>query len=322
MISRMSEDNKRPDTESIGRRTFLASAGILAGGLTGFPTASAQRSHVPQTVKRRLDKTQPSDIREQFTELYGAQVAKEAVSLWKRFARDVMAGQMSEDEALAVFFEELQQSSPVVGQDLSRSHRSSGEQLELQTDSQRKVSNGTLGPSSPSVTTVTPQDSQEVILFDGGVGGSGVVGFRDSNYYTNLDKVTSICETIGVGDVSQWAWLEGNVYIENGGTHDIVCDYFENGLVVGGSAQYDVWVQEEGESYKNYNTLKSTSSSVNGNETRSVQYVFSNDTVYNLGVRLKTTISGFAQALSDYQTINADGSTRGLEINSLNVQPV
>lgn len=114
--------------------------------------------------------------------------------------------------------------------------------------------------------------------------------------------------------------MEGNIYIDTGGTHDIVVDYFQNGWILGGSAQYDIWVQEEGTSHKNYSTLKSTDNSVFGNETRATQYTFDDDTVYNIGVRLKTEISGLAQALSDFQTINADGSTRGLEINSLRVE--
>ncbi|WP_121820411.1 RNA polymerase sigma factor [Halostella salina] len=317
-----------PSNRPVDRRTFLKTTATTVGGVATLAAASTtgraggDSGRPPaDDVKERIRDADPDAIREAYAEAYGKRVAGKVVARWRRYARKVLRDRMDAEAAFEAFLDDISSLSGDLRRDIADARRAVRSN-DLRTDHGEAVAAGELDRDSAAVTDVTTQDSQEVLLIDGGVGGDGVTGFRDSNYYTNLNKVTAICETLGAGFISQWAWLEGNVYIQNGGTHDLVCDYFENGLVVGGSASYDVWIQEEGDDYKTWGNLKSTSSSVYGEDSRAAQFTLSDDSVYNVGVRLKVETSGIGEALSDYQTINADGSTRGLEINELRLEPV
>lgn len=311
---------KKPSRRTLLKTTAatLSGAGAIANGSQSGRAASGS----PESdVKERIRNTDPKAIRQAYADAYGKRVAARVVSRWRSYARKVLNDQMQPDLAFDEFLKDIASLSADLRRDIADAKRAANSNA-LRTEQGVAVAEQTLDKSSPEVTDISTQDTQEVLLIDGGVGGDGFTGFRDSNYYTDLNKVTAICETAGAGFISQWAWLEGNVYIQNGGTHDLICDYFENGLVVGGSASYDLWIQEEGEDYKTWSNLKSTDSSVYGQDTRAAQFTLSSDTVYNVGVRLKVETSGIGEALSDYQTINADGSTRGLEINELRLEPV
>ncbi|WP_135824619.1 hypothetical protein [Halorussus ruber] len=309
------------------RRHFLraSSATVLGSTVLTVPAlgaSSADEEIEPSDgLEERIRKTDTDGIYRMFSDQYDPKVARRVVQIWEQYTNRVLNGRLTEQQAFDRIMSSLKKLSPELRTDINNARRArTSDRTGVASENQRKVANSELKRSSPSVTDITTQDTQEILLIDGQVGGTGV-GYRDSHYYEDQDIVTSIVETAGIGDLTQWAWLEGNAYIQNGGRHDIVCDYWQNGGVLGGNASYDIWVQEEGESYKTWLNLATTSNLVYGNKTRAVQYNFNSDTVYNFGIRLKTSISGIADALVDFQTVNADGSTRQLKINSLRVKP-
>lgn len=312
--------NRRSFAKRVGAAAIGSS--VLGSTNSGASNGSGSGSVSPDdTIEERIRKSDPQELLRFFSEQYGSNVAKKVVQLWKRYTDAILKGRLNRDEALTQLFDEVKQLSPQLRHDINRAQTlQSSEDVGFTSQYQAKVESGELEPDDPSVTNISTQDTQELLLIDGQVGGSGV-GFRDSHYYVNINTLTSIVEIVAIGSITQWAWLEGNFYVENGGTHEIVADYWHNGFLGGGGASYDIWLQE-GDSFKTWLDLRDVSASVFGNESRAVQATLSSDSVYNFGIRLKTSINGLTEAVVDYQTVNADGSTRQLEINNMHIEPV
>lgn len=313
----------------------LGSIGAVAGSpgrqqrVQNSGTGQEKVSERQTSVRGRIRTTDPSELHRAYREAYGPAAAGRVVSLWKKYSNAVLRGDLSSQEAYETLVDEAKGLSPDLAADIEAVEKAKNTAgYGIDSPLQQRVEAGEVDPSDDTVDRVTSGgglsllSSKSIYLAEGGTGGEGYTGFRDSAYNTGKNKVVSICEQAGFGSLSQWAWLEGNVYVDDGGNYEIVCDYFENGLIVGGSASYDIWIQEEGEDHKTWKTLRSTSSSVYGNDERAVQFALSSDTIYNVGVRLLTSTSGIGEALCDYQTINSDGSVRGLEINDFQIEPI
>jgi hypothetical protein len=109
----------------------------------------------------------------------------------------------------------------------------------------------------------------------------------------------------------------------DGGAYSVTADYWHNGMLLGGESSYDLWIKPRNSSSgKTFFNFRSPGSSVYGNESRTVQMILSDDTIYDFGFRLTTSINGLTDALVDYQTLNADGSTRQLRLDSLWLEPI
>lgn len=314
------------------RRSFIKSVGSVGIGATIFSTgvtaepgdkASSEVSE-GDTFEERIRKSDPSELYETYARFYSSTVAEEVTRIWKHYTQAVLDDKLTRNEAINKFFAEIKQVSPDLRHDLeaaqaefARVNAKQGTKITVEAP----IVDENL--STQDLNTIEPQYTGEVLYNDGAVGGSGV-GFRDSHYYLNQDILTSIVEITPAGSITQWAEFQGAFYIGDGdgGTYRATADYWHNGMLVGGSASYQMWIQPRGSSGKTFFELRSPSSSVHGNESRSVQMTLSGDQVYDFGFRLTTAINGISHALVDYQTVNADGSTRQLKLNSLTLNPI
>ncbi|SFR85879.1 hypothetical protein SAMN05216559_0146 [Halomicrobium zhouii] len=330
----MSGDTNFSRRALIKRVGACSVAGITASGITSAsPTRDRSREREETgdgangSSKESIRQTSAKEVYELYRETYGKDVARKAKSLWVEYANAVLEDRLSHSKAFARFKQQLADYSPEFRRALENQEKQS--EREQLSPLQQSVADGNVDPDDESVSViggVSTQDNQDILLIDGQENGSGVVGFRKSDYDTGKNHLLCITATPGAGDVRQEVWLEGNIYVQNGGPHDIVLEYFENGGVIGASASYDVWVMEEGDSHKTWHDLKSVNSSVNGSGSIGTRYNFADDTVYNVGIRLKCVASGLGKAAADFHTINGpseilpgDSPYRHLEAKTLRI---
>lgn len=144
------------------RRTFVKRAGATGALLSGIPGLATARG-IGRETRHRYEKTTPGDVRSQFASMYDDQVAARAVSLWQRYSKQVVSGEIREDTALDAFLEDLADVSPAVSADINTAQRSTPTQ-DIASENQRAIANGDLTPSSDSVSTL---DNQGIWLIDG-----------------------------------------------------------------------------------------------------------------------------------------------------------
>lgn len=314
------------------RRMFLKAVGSIGLGtaaLSSEATASPESKgdlgvKKGDNIKERIRESDPQKLYDYYANKYSPEIAKKVREIWKRYTQAILNGQLRVDVAKAKAFNELMGVSPELRRDLeaARAERSTIDENSTNTTPSvdRRQTNRV---STESYTTPGEMFSGELLLIDGNVGGSGV-GYRDSHYYLEDNILTSIVEIVAIGSITQWAELTGNFYIAqgDGGTYRATANYWHNGMLISGSATYDMWIHPRNSSSKTFFNFQSPGASVYGNESRSVQLSLSSDTVYDFGFRLTTSINGITEALVDYQTINADGSTRQFRLDSLRLDPV
>lgn len=256
-------------------------------------------------------------------EEWGPAVSDQVINIWKQQVYRIERNGASKEEAFNEMKKQLKAELP---RDISKEIQQAEDydsQSGLNSQAERDLANGELHPDEVAHTLnqeqiVTPPNEDKILMIDGNSGTSGFLGFRDSHYYTNQDinnydnMVTSISMVPGAGLVSAWAETTGNFYVDTGGSWSVTWEYYEQGLNAGGNCDYKIWIQEEGSSSKNFEVVKSPSLGGSGWDSRSRQYFFDDDTVYNFGFRLSTAASGIGKVLADWQTINAGGSYRGL----------
>ena len=331
-----------PNESDYSRRELLKSIGVCSVAsvtVPGIGSASSTRSRrlsreesetagdINGSSKESIRQTSAKEVYELYRESYGKDVARKARNLWKEYTKAVLQDRLAHSEAFTRFKQQLADYSPEFNQALENQERQAeSEQL---SPLQQSVADGSVNPDDESVSViggVSIQDNQGILLIDGHKGGSGVLGFRKSDYNTSKNHLLCIAATPGAGDVRQTVWLEGNIYVQSGGPHDIALEYYENGGVLGASASYDVWVMEEGDSHKSWHPLKSVNSSVEGDGSIATRYNFADDTVYNIGIRLKCVASGLGKAAADFHTVNGpseilpgDSPYRHLEAKTLKI---
>lgn len=154
---------------------------------------------------------------------------------WRPFCRRVINEEVSEQQALRNLISKVAEQNSEI---LSHYNRVSDEISESLAKSDLK--------STPAQQTsdkgVSTMDNQRVFLNYARDGGSGVLGLRDSKYDVDKNRLQALTAVPGAGLVSQWVETDGNVYISDGGDHRIICDYYENGVVAGGSALYEIYI--------------------------------------------------------------------------------
>lgn len=305
--------------DDTSRRTVLKSGlgtiGAIGTGMFSTNSVTAQKiiSQSDGVGKPEVEsRVNEEFMKKQLEMRYGETVAEQMIDIRNRYKSAVETGVLTEEAAYSELINTYIDELPYTVAQNFKKIKKNDPQTGLQSQTQYDLANGELHPEDNRVQKITSDDTlSEFVFNEGNTGGSGFP--RGSNAYEYQNRITAWCEAVFVGWATAWAELETNLWIEEGGSWDIVWKGFENGLVFGGDCDYQIWIQEQGNSYKNFETVKSPGGGVHGDFERSRQYNFDSDTVYNVGFRLYTSTSGIAKALVDFQTINADGSTRGIK---------
>jgi len=299
-------------------KTGVVAAGVMSGGLLTTSTEVGQEEgdQPGSETSTRISKSDQREVHKIVSTLYGESVADDFIGIWKQYQSTVANREISKSVAADRMQQHAKEELPSVLADDIRKFESYDPRSGLQSQTEYELAHGELHPEQDGVQeidfTATSDNRRKIILHEGNEDENGYIGYKDSSAYPNQNKLTAICEVPGAGSVDAMAELISTSWVKNGGNWDVVWKFFENGLKAGGDCDYDIWIQEEGKSYKDFVTVRSPGSAVNGIKERSRQYNFDDDTVYNIGFRLYTATSGIARALVDWQTINLDGSTRGL----------
>lgn len=325
----MSENSSR----SPNRRTFVKtiggigfSAAILSGTTNANPgDKSKKQVEEGDSLEERIRKSDPQKLREYYTERYSLEVAREVQKIWTTYTQAVLDGTLNEETATQKAINELKKVAPALREDIEAAHQEAadiGSNAAATAQPTREFSPE--GGTPERITTEDQGYTGEILRIDGQKGGSGI-GYRDCHYYVWKDTITSIVETAIIGSLTQWVDFRGNFLIDegNGGSYSVTAEYWHNGMLLGGESSYDLWIKpRDSPESKTFFNFRSPGSSVYGNDSRTVQLTLSGDTIYDFGFRLTTSINGIADALVDYQTVNADGSTRKLRLDSLWLQPI
>jgi len=311
-------DSNQPSRRNI-LKTGAAAAGIVSGGALTTSTVLGQEEgdQSDSDISGRVSRSNKKEVHNLVSTLYGESVADDLVRIWQRYQSAVADGRINESLALDRIEQHVREELSAVLADDIREFDNHDPRSGLQSQREYELAHGELHPERDDVQkidfTATSDDRREISLYEGNEDENGYVGYRDSSAYPNQNKLIAVCEVPGFGSVSAWAELEATTWMENGGTWDVVWEFYEKGLNLGGTCEYDIWIQEEGKSYKDFVTVRNPNAGVDGTKERARQYNFDDDTVYNIGVRLFTAASGVAKVLVDWQTISQGyPSTRGL----------
>lgn len=304
------------EKRSTSRRNVLKKSSLLAvSSFASFgTTVTSAKDGGNKEFRKRFKNTDLDAIHDVYESQYGTSAADVVVENWRSFCKQVLNKEVSEQQALHNLIIKIAEENPEVLDD----YETVSEEISKALTKSNLESKPVQETSNRGVSTM---DDQQIYLNYARDGGSGVVGVRDSKYDVDKNRIQALTAVPGVGTVTQWVEIDGNVYIDNGGEHRIICDYYENGVVAGGSALYEIYISPE-DDIRTYAELEEVGGPVEGREKRAVQLNLSGDTFYDIGVRLTCSTSGLAKAGTDYYTGNIPSGTRTLDINELRLESI
>ncbi|MDY7082915.1 MAG: hypothetical protein SXQ77_11060 [Halobacteria archaeon] len=275
----------------------LGVTGVSTVGFIGQTSAKPQTSKNSRDVKKRIRSVDEEKLFSELKQEYGKKEAKIAVRLRRGYANKVLNDRLTHKEAFRKYVARLKRHPQI-------ENITADIQQTIAKRSNTHVSNTIKPPASyntGSFSTNQLMANSVSGIVGGDSGGSGWAGFQDSRTFPDFSQMEATAEIYGAGDVQAWAELWGEYYhTDPDQTLDVSLQYFREGEEIGGNVTYKIFVDDVYDGTRVDEIVETPSGYTKGTVTSTIQHSFDQNTLYNIGLRLKCGASGLAAASADY----------------------